>query len=75
VALRGDAPEARISLADALIFAGDSATAEATLREGLSRQPDSPELNFTLGILLEQTGRAAEAAPFLNRASDYGLSR
>jgi uncharacterized protein HemY len=50
------------------------AEAEQVLREGLARAPDSPELNFTLGALLKNVGREAEADKLLKRAAEQGLS-
>ena len=65
--------DARIALAEALLKSQQTAVAESTLREGLAISPTSPELNLTLGILLRATGQAAEAKPFLDRASRLGL--
>jgi cytochrome c-type biogenesis protein CcmH/NrfG len=75
VGLQPEAPDARVALADALLHAGDARAAEAALREGLAKKPDAPELLFSLGILLEGTGRSAEAAPLLKRAAEHGLTR
>jgi Flp pilus assembly protein TadD len=61
-------------LADGQIKAGRLEDAEATLRSGLEALPDSAELNYTLGLLLEHAGRADEAAPLLRRAGELGLS-
>jgi tetratricopeptide (TPR) repeat protein len=73
VAMRPDSPDARIGLADAQLKAGDADGAEATLREGLTRNPEARELWFTLGLLLEHTGRAAEARQWLDKAAASGL--
>jgi tetratricopeptide (TPR) repeat protein len=74
IILKPDVPDARIGLADAQIKSGDLASAEQTLRTGLARQADSPELCYTLGLLLQRTGRSAEAAELLERAARRGLA-
>jgi tetratricopeptide (TPR) repeat protein len=74
IELRPNAAEGRIGLADAQIKGGQLDSAEATLRAGLAVQPDSPELSFTLGLLLRETGRTAEAERFLDKAAKLGLS-
>ncbi|RIK79476.1 MAG: hypothetical protein DCC67_10415 [Planctomycetota bacterium] len=75
LALRPDVADAWVNLAAAQMQSGDQSAAEATLRRGVEESPDSPELNYTLGVLLEHLGRSAEAAPFLQRASELGLAR
>jgi predicted Zn-dependent protease len=75
LALEPDVPEARVALAEALLKSDRAAEAEQTLREGLARSPDSAELNLTLAILLESTGKPAEAEPFRRRAGELGLDR
>jgi cytochrome c-type biogenesis protein CcmH/NrfG len=74
IALRPDVADARIGLAEAQIKSGRLDRAEATLRAGLARQPNSPELRFTLGLLLQQTGRSLEANDLLRRAASQGLA-
>ncbi len=74
VALRPEVADARIGLADAQIKAGRLAAAEATLRTGLASQPNSPELNYTLGLFLDQSSRSEEAVELLRRAAELGLS-
>jgi Tfp pilus assembly protein PilF len=74
IRLRPEVPDSRVGLADAKLKAGRLDEAEATLRAGLQRQPDAAELNYTLGVLLKHTGRAAEARPYLERAAEMGLT-
>jgi tetratricopeptide (TPR) repeat protein len=73
ISLQPELADARIGLAEAQIKSGRLDHAEATLREGLVRLPDSPELSFTLGLLLQQTGRSIEADEMLRRAASQGL--
>jgi Tfp pilus assembly protein PilF len=63
----------RIGLAEAQIKSGRLDHAEATLRTGLAKQPESAELSFTLGLLLQQTGRSIEASEMFDRAAKLGL--
>jgi len=49
--------------------AAKSAATEASLREAVAREPESFESNQRLGELLADNGKAAEAVPYLLRAS------
>ena len=75
LALRPDAAEVRVALAEAILKSDDFDKAERTLREGIVRSPNSAELNLALSILLEATGNPMEAEPFRRRAAELGLSR
>lgn len=68
VARNPDALPLRVRYADLLRRAGFTEKAEAALREGLARAPETPPLLSSLGILLDENGRSAEALPFLQRA-------
>jgi tetratricopeptide (TPR) repeat protein len=74
VELRPDVADAWVSWADSLLQSGLIAEAEGVLRSGLKATPDSPELNLTLGLLLQQLGRTTEAARLLERAQQLGLN-
>jgi tetratricopeptide (TPR) repeat protein len=52
----------------ALMDSGQFAQAEAAWREILARKPDDPNALHSLGCILAQTGRPAEALPFFDRA-------
>jgi tetratricopeptide (TPR) repeat protein len=56
------------NLADLMRIAGREAEAEATLREGLERVPDSAALHHSLGLSLVRQQRKAEALEELKRA-------
>jgi predicted Zn-dependent protease len=62
LAVEPRADVARGLLAENLFAAGRRDDAFAVLQEGLQRTPDVPALHRGLGNLLEQSGRAAEAA-------------
>jgi protein O-GlcNAc transferase len=74
VDLRPDVADAWVNWADSLLQSGLIAEAEQVLRSGLKATPDSPELNLTLGLLLQQLGRTREAAKLLERAEQLGLN-
>jgi tetratricopeptide (TPR) repeat protein len=74
VELRPDVADAWVCWADSLLQSGLTAEAEQVLRSGLKATPDSPELNLTLGLLLQQLGRKSEAAKLLERAQQLGLN-
>lgn len=65
--------DAWVNLASSQLNQGQASRAERSLREGLKHSPDSAKLLFTLGLLLEQTGRFQEAEPLLNRAAELGI--
>ncbi|HYO25259.1 MAG TPA: tetratricopeptide repeat protein, partial [Lacipirellulaceae bacterium] len=73
VELRPEVSVAWVCWADSLLQSGLTGEAETTLRSGLAATPDSPELCLTLGLLLQQSGRAEEAAHLLRRAEELGL--
>ena len=74
VELRPEVPNARVCLANALVQSGQLGDAEEVLREGLVRQPNSPELCLTLGLLLRATGDAEAGEALLRRAAELGLN-
>jgi protein O-GlcNAc transferase len=74
VELRPDVADAWVSWADSLLHSGLIGEAEQVLRSGLKATPDSPELNLTLGLLLQQIGKPREAAKLLARAQQLGLN-
>jgi Flp pilus assembly protein TadD len=47
----------------ALLHSGQFAQAEAAWREILTRKPEDPNALHSLGCILAQTGRSAEALP------------
>jgi tetratricopeptide (TPR) repeat protein len=49
--------------------AATSAAAESSLRDAVAREPENFEANRQLGKLLIDNGKAAEAVPYLERAS------
>jgi len=69
-----DEPDAWVNLASTQLNAGDRGQAEATLRKGLRRLPDSSALQFTLGYLLTRTGRSDEGEALLERAKQAGVA-
>jgi tetratricopeptide (TPR) repeat protein len=46
-----------------------SAAAESSLRDAVAREPENSKANWQLGKLLVDNGNAAEAVPYLERAS------
>jgi tetratricopeptide (TPR) repeat protein len=74
VELRPDVADAWVNWADSLLQSGLIAEAERVLRSGLQAMPDSPELNLTLGLLLQQIGKPREGAKLLERAQQLGLN-
>jgi predicted CXXCH cytochrome family protein len=58
------------NLADLMRLMGREADAEATLREGLQRAPDSAALHHSLGLSLVRQQRKAEALEELKRATE-----
>lgn len=64
-----DFPEARRLLGGVKLALGDSAGAEAVLREAAAVEPPWPPTLTMLGELLLNSGRHAEAEPFLLRAA------
>lgn len=65
--------DAWVNLASVQLNVGDVLTAEATLRKGLERIPDSATLQFTLGYLLRETGREQQGTELLREAEAAGL--
>lgn len=63
-----DFAQLRIGCADLLRRADLRERSEALLRAGLRRNGDDPALLASLGVLLDELGRAAEGLPFLERA-------
>jgi tetratricopeptide (TPR) repeat protein len=64
-------PEAtalRLGCADLLRRADLRERAETMLREGLVREPNSALLQGALGVVLDESGRTADALPLLQRA-------
>ncbi|HTN77219.1 MAG TPA: tetratricopeptide repeat protein [Pirellulaceae bacterium] len=61
--------EARRALADMALERGDSAGAEAELRELLELAPDDAQTHHSLGLLLESTDRAEESRKHLTQAA------
>jgi Flp pilus assembly protein TadD len=57
-----------VNLADLYREQGREVEAEATLRQGLSAEPDDASLHHALGLLLIRTGRLDAALPELARA-------
>jgi tetratricopeptide (TPR) repeat protein len=57
-----------LAYAKALAGIGDLTSAENTLREALSRAPDSAQLNDALGTLLAQGGQLDQALSFFRQA-------
>lgn len=68
VAAAPDASLLRMGAADLLRRAEFRDRAEALLRDGLVRAPDDPGLLVSLGVLLDEMDRTAEALPHLQRA-------
>jgi tetratricopeptide (TPR) repeat protein len=67
-AARAVRPETAHSLAHLLEEMGRGADAEAVYRDLVTRRPEYSEHLECLGLYLKGIGRAAEAAPFLDRA-------
>ena len=66
---RGGAPEDYAARAVAALQAGDPASAEAAARAGLAAAPDDQAwMRFTLGWVLQESGRPAEAEAEYRRA-------
>lgn len=65
---RPEATALRLGCADLLRRADLRERAEAMLREGLAREPNSALLQGALGVVLDESGRTAEGLPFLQRA-------
>lgn len=65
---RPDDTDTRVRLALAQYKKGDMLAATATLRDGLSRQPTHPELNYQLGVLMAAEDQLAEAERYFDRA-------
>jgi tetratricopeptide (TPR) repeat protein len=59
-----------VNLADLMRLTGREADAEATLRAGLERSPDSAVLYHSLGLSLVRQHRKAEALAALKRATE-----
>ncbi len=62
------APEAMLEVALARHRGGDPAAAEAAYRQLLQAMPDHPDGLHLLGVVLLQTGRAADAIPLIEKA-------
>jgi len=58
----------RLSLAEALIAAGQSKQAEAPLLDALRRSPSHPEVHYRLAVTLADLGRTDEALAFYKKA-------
>jgi len=58
----------RVACSDMLRRADFRDRAEHLLREGIQRTPDAPALLTSLGVLLDEMNRPAEALPLLERA-------
>jgi tetratricopeptide (TPR) repeat protein len=65
---RPEAAALRLGCADLLRRADLRQRSEAMLREGLAREPNNALLQGALGVVLDESGRTAEALPFLQRA-------
>ena len=61
---------ARSNLVDLYNRTHRNPEAERVLREGIARQPQEGELHYSLGLLLAEEQRFAEAAQSLGRAAD-----
>jgi tetratricopeptide (TPR) repeat protein len=68
VARNPDDVALRLHCADLLRLADFRDRSESLLREGLMRAPDHPALLQSLGVLLDELDRTAEALPLLERA-------
>jgi tetratricopeptide (TPR) repeat protein len=68
VAENPDDARLRLRCADLLRHADLRDRAEIMLREGLARTPEDPALLQSLGVLLDELDRTAEALPLIERA-------
>ncbi|PAW82837.1 MAG: hypothetical protein B9S27_02000 [Opitutia bacterium Tous-C8FEB] len=69
LAASADQPAGRMRLGQDFFNRGRTAEAEASLRQAVAWDPNSPGLHDTLGIVLNELGRPGEAAASLWRAA------
>jgi Flp pilus assembly protein TadD len=63
-----------VNLAELMRTAGDEPEAEQVLRQGLARNPRSPELHYALGLSLTRSHRSVPAIAELKQASELAPS-
>lgn len=68
-------PEIPHSKGIAFLMKGDANTALSEVRRALAMKPDYPEASTTLGKLLMDSGRTAEAIPHLQKAANNPVFR
>jgi Tfp pilus assembly protein PilF len=58
---------AKVNLAIAYLYVPDHDAARKVAEAALSEQPDSPQLNYVLGLIARGEGRAEDAVPYLKK--------